>query len=119
VVGSRVYMSDTIVVGTITSVAPRTSVVQLFSTGGLKQQATLARTGATYELVGSGGANFQLEVPKETDVALGDTFLYPNSSISVLAIVYDIDNGSQSSFKKVYLRIPGNIFSSQWLFVDK
>jgi len=119
IVGSRVYMSDTIVVGTVASVTSDTSVVQLFSTGGNKQQATLARTGTMFEIQGSGGANFQVEVPKETDIAIGDTFLYPNTSVSVLAVVYNIDPGSQSSFKKVYMRIPGNIFASQWVFVEK
>ncbi len=119
IVGNPVYMSDTIIVGTIASVTAHTAVAQLFSTGNSKQQATLERTGATFELSGAGGANFQVEVPKETDLTVGDTLLYPSSSLSVLATVYHIDTGSQSSFKKVYLRIPGNIFASQWLFIEK
>jgi cell shape-determining protein MreC len=117
--GNKVYLSDTIIIGNITSVTSRTSVAQLFSSGSQKEQTTLSRTGTTFEIVGAGAGNFQLEVPKETDVIVGDTFLYPSVTASVLASVYSIENGSQSSFKKIYLRIPGNIFSTQWLFIEK
>ncbi|MBI4155729.1 MAG: rod shape-determining protein MreC [Candidatus Zambryskibacteria bacterium] len=118
-VGNRVYLSDTIIIGLITSVASRTSVVTLFSTSGQKQEATDSRTGTSFTLSGAGGANFQVVVPKDTDVLVGDIFTYPSRKASVLGSVYFIDANSQSSFKKIYLRIPGNIFSTQWVFVEK
>ncbi len=119
VLSDKVFISDTVIVGVITSVTSHTSLVTLFSGGGNKQQAILARTGASYELVGEGGANLELEVPKDTDILWGDSFMYPGLSTSVIASVYYIDTNSQSSFKTIYLRIPGNVFQTRFVFVQK
>ena len=117
--GNKVYISDNIIVGTITSVAPHTSLVELFSDGDKKQVVVLERTGASYDLVGSGGANMTIQVPKEADILWGDIFTYPGLTPSVIGSVYYIDTNSQSSFKTVFLRIPGNIFQVKWVFVER
>lgn len=116
--GSRVYLSSNVIIGLVTSVTPGTSLVKMFSTGDNKQESINSRTGASYVLTGKGGANFQVEVPKEADILWGDAFLYPSLGVSVLGTVYYIDSNSQSSFKTLYLRIPGNVFQTQSVFVD-
>ncbi|KKR45193.1 MAG: hypothetical protein A2W58_01930 [Candidatus Zambryskibacteria bacterium RIFCSPHIGHO2_02_38_10.5] len=117
--GDKVYLSDTILIGIITSITPESSLVKLFSTSDYKQEAILFRTGTSFELVGRGGANLELLVPKDTDIIWGDIFMYPGLSTSVIASVYYIDTNSQSSFKTIYLRIPGNVFSTRFVFVEK
>lgn len=117
-VGNNVYLGESIIVGKIKEVTEETSVVELFSNGDLKQEAILLRTGVSFTLVGRGGANFQIEVPKDTDIALGDVFGYPGFSSNVLGNVYHIDDSSKGSFKTVYLKVPGNIFQTQWVFVE-
>ena len=118
-VGSKVYLSDNIIIGAISSVTSNNSVLKLFSTSGEKTTTVLERTGAFFELTGRGGANLELEAPKETDILWGDLFMYPNITPSIVASVYYIDTNSQSSFKKIYLRIPGNVFSAKWVFIEK
>lgn len=118
-VDDRVYMSDTIIVGKIAEVTPKTSIVRMFSNGGQESEVTSARTGSNFLIKGSGGSNFTLEVPKETDIVWGDVFLYPGSNTSVVATVYFVDSSSQSSFKTVHLRFPVNIFQSKRVFVLK
>ncbi|MEQ1500151.1 MAG: rod shape-determining protein MreC [Parcubacteria group bacterium] len=117
--GSRVYLADGVIIGFVTNVTPNTSLVQLFSTGDNKQEVILSRTGTSFTLTGKGGANFSLDVPKDTDILWGDVFLYPSSSGSVVGSVYYIDQNSQSSFKTIHVRIPGNVFSAQWVFIEK
>lgn len=117
--GSRVYIGENIVIGLITNITPRTSLVNLFSTSGEKQEVTLSRTGESFLLEGRGGGNFKIEVPSDTDIVWGDTFVYPGISQSVIANVYYIDTSSQSSFKTVYLKTPTNVFSSKYVFVQK
>lgn len=116
--GNKVYISDNIIIGSVKNVTPHTSLVGLFSTGGNEQEATLSRTGASFVLKGLGGADLELEVPKDTDIVWGDVFLYPKFSPSMIGSVYYIDTNSQSSFKKIYIRIPGNIFSIKYVFVE-
>ncbi len=115
---NRVYLSDNVIIGVVTTVTPNTSLVQLFSTGGNKQEAILSRTGTSFVLTGKGGANFQLEVPKDADIAWGDMFLYPGINSSILGSVYYIDINSQSSFKTIYIKTPGNVFRTKSVFVD-
>ena len=117
--GNRVYLSDNIIVGLVKNITPHTSLVELFSKGGWKQEATLSRTGVNFILDGLGGANLELEVPKDTDILWGDVFLYPKFSPAIIGSVYYIDTNSQNSFKKIYIRVPGNVFSAKYLFVEK
>ena len=116
--GSKVYLSDSMIVGTISNVTPHTSLVELFSNGSLKKETLLARTGAGFVLEGQGGGNFKLDVPKDTDILWGDNFMYPGLSTALVGTVYYIDTNSQSSFKTVYLRLPVNVFSSKYLYVE-
>ncbi len=118
-VGDKVYYSDSVIIGKVSSLTPNTSLVELFSSGNQKTESTLERTGASFVLSGAGGGNITLEVPKDTDVLWGDVFVYPGIAPSVLGSVYYIDNNSQSAFKTVYIRVPGNLFSAQWVFVEK
>ncbi len=116
--GSKVYIGGNIIVGLVTNITPHTSLVNLFSSGGQKQDATISRTGATFTLTGNGGQNFKVEVPKDTDILWGDEFLYPGINHSIIASVYYIDTESQGSFKTIYLRVPINVFASDYVFVD-
>ncbi len=117
--GSKVYLSDNVIIGSITDVSGGTSLVELFSSGGKTQEAVLQRTGASFTLSGNGGANLILEVPKDADILWGDVFMYPSLTSSVIGSVFYIDANSQSSFKEIHIRIPGNIFETKWLFVEK
>ncbi len=117
--GQKVYLSQSIIVGVVTDVTPNTSLVELFSTGNRKQEATLSRTHASFTLTGRGGGNFILEVPKDTDIVWGDEFIYPGLNQSILGSVYYIDSSSQNSFKTIYIRSFTNIFNVDSVFVEK
>ena len=117
--GSKVYMGENIIVGFVTNVTPHTSLVELFSNGNRKQESMDSRTGASFTLVGQGGANLKLEVPKDTDILWGDLFMYPSLSSAIIGFVHYVDSNSQSSFKTIYLRIPGNVFSAKYFFIEK
>jgi cell shape-determining protein MreC len=116
--GSKVYAGGNILIGLISNITTHTSLVSLFSSGGQKQDAIVSRTGETFTLEGDGGQNFKVEVPKDTDILWGEEFIYPGIEHSILATVYFIDTESEASFKTVYLRIPTNVFASQYVFVE-
>jgi len=119
VLGSKVYTSNNIIIGLIKNVTSKTSLVELFSSSNQEQELMLARTGAFFAINGRGGGNLQLEVPKDTDVMWGDTFVYPGLKTSVVGSVYYIDSSSQSSFKTVYIRLLANIFEVKSVFIEK
>jgi cell shape-determining protein MreC len=117
--GSKVYLSNNIIIGKVTNLTPNTSLVRLFSSSGEKQEAIQSRTGTNFTLLGYGGGNLELEVPKDTDILWGDKFMYPNENSALLGSVYYIDNSSQSSFKTVYIRNETNVFSTKFVFIEK
>jgi cell shape-determining protein MreC len=119
VVGSKVYLSEKIVVGIVKSAEANTSLVELFSTKSKNTDLVNERTGNTYTLVGQGGGNYKLEVPKDADVEWGDNFIYPNINTGVVGTAYYIDTNSQSAYKTVYIRVPVNVFSYRTLLIDK
>ncbi len=116
--GSKVYIGGNIIVGLVTNITPHTSLVSLFSSGGQKQDTVISRTGATFTLTGNGGQNFEVEVPKEADILWGDEFLYPGINHSIVGSVYYIDTESKGSFKTIYIRVPLNVFASEYVFVE-
>lgn len=118
-IGEKVFLSDTLLVGIITDVTPHTSLVNLFSGSGEKTIVESTRTGASIELQGHGGANFIMNVPKDSDILWGDNFVYPALQSKILATVYFVDAAPQNSFKTIYLKIPKNIFATKWLFIEK
>jgi len=117
--GDRVYLSDTVVIGTVTSVTSETSLVTLFSSADQKITGENTRTGVSFEIIGKGASNLTLTVAKETDILWGDTFIHPAISSEVIGSIYYIDTESQTSFKTAYLRIPANMSSAKWVFIDK
>ena len=114
-----VYISDTLIIGVISDVNSNSSIVTLFSNGGQENEVISSRTGSSFVIIGDGGSNFELEVPKETDILWGDVFTYPSARNSVLATVYFVDSNSQSSFKTVHLKFPSNIFQTKRVFILK
>ncbi len=117
-VDDLVYISDKIVVGVITEVRDSSSVVGLFSDTGRNVNVSIERTGSSYSLVGQGGQNYKLEVPKDTDIIWGDLFTYPDGERSIVGTVYFIDTNSQSAFKTAYIRPPVNIFSYKTVIIQ-
>jgi hypothetical protein len=69
-------------------------------------------------LEGRGGGTLALTVPVETDLAWGDVIVYPQFSSRIIGMVYYIDTESQTSLKTAYVRVPSNVFSTKWIWVD-
>lgn len=105
-VGDRVFAHEALIIGTVTSVASDFSYVTLFSSGGENQEFVLSRTGNAVAVSGRGGGNFEIVLPKDFDITIGDTLLEPSYDLGIVAEVYAVDESSQNSFKKIYARTP-------------
>lgn len=117
-VDDLVYANNALVIGRISSVTSHASFVTLFSSGGEEQEFSVSRTGVSVAVTGKGGGNFEMYLPKDFDVVIGDMLVELSSDTSVVAVVYAVDESSQNSFKKVYARVPEPIFQSKWVLID-
>jgi cell shape-determining protein MreC len=116
--GTNVYIGDNILIGKISEVENSYSKVILFSSGLNSNQADILRTGESVTLHGRSGGNFNVTLPKDSDVVIGDLLVDTSAHQNIIAKVYYIDSSSLDSFKKVYARIPVNILQSEWVSVS-
>ncbi len=116
-IGNLVYANEALVIGRITKVTSRVSFVTLFSSGGEPQEFLVSRTGVSLSVTGKGGGNFEIYVPKDFDIKVGDSLTEPSYDVGIVAEVYAVDETSQNSFKRVYARVPKAIFQSKWVLI--
>ncbi|MHB1316241.1 MAG: rod shape-determining protein MreC [Minisyncoccota bacterium] len=118
-VGDFGYINDGLVIGRVTTVNKDNCVVTLFSSGDQSQEFLVSRTGISVLVVGKGGGNFAMFVPKDFDIVIGDTLLEPSHDTSIVAEVYTVNDVAQNSFKMVYARIPQSIFQSKIISIGR
>lgn len=116
-VGSKVFLPEGQELGVVTQVFPSFSRVKLLSTAGEKTPAVLERHEVSVELVGQGGGNFKVVVPRETEVEVGDRILSANLDSSLVAIVAEVNLEPTDSFKEVLAKSPANIFTIRYITV--
>lgn len=118
-VGKYVYMDTYGVLGVVDSVTESTSVVKLFSSPGVQTSSRLERTGYDVVLIGRGGGNMIVEIPKEIETALGDRITFPVLPNTVIGIIRDITLDDRSVYKKLYITLPVNILTRDFVYVQK
>ncbi len=118
-IGSTTILPFGPAIGTITKISKETSEVTLYSSNGVKTEAVLERGGVPVTLVGQGGGNFEIEVPRDILVVKGDRVLNYGISPRLLGVVEDISEESTDSFKRVSVRTPQSFYSLRFVYVLK
>ena len=116
---SEVLLPDGSAFGVVSQVFAKQSRVKLYSTAGEETNAVLERGNVPVVLVGSGGGNFKIILPRDVVVMVGDRVLTPYTSARLLAVVEEIVIGSTDSFQEVLARSPANIFTLRFVFVTR
>jgi cell shape-determining protein MreC len=114
---SLVSLPEGPVVGVISEVFSKKAKVTLLSTNGEETNAILERNNVPVTLVGVGGGNFKVVLPRDVAVEKGDRILSRDIASRLLAVVEDINIRPTDSFKEVLARSPLNIFSLRFVFV--
>jgi cell shape-determining protein MreC len=116
-VGNEVRMLEGAFLGTVTEVSRRTAKVKLFSSDGERVNAVLERNEVPVILMGQGGGNFRLTLPRDVEVEAGDRILSADVYSELLAVVGTVNMTPTDSFKNVVARGAANIFSIRYLLV--
>ena len=116
-IGSEVSLPEGPILGIISEVFPKSAKVKLFSASGEETNAVLERNNVPVTLVGSGGGNFKLTLPRDIAIEKGDRILSPDITSRPLATVGEISVRPTDSFKEVLAKSPTNIFSLRFVFV--
>lgn len=116
-VGSEVSLPEGPVLGTVSEVFSKTAKVKLFSSSGEKTTAVLERDNVPVVLIGVGGGNFKITLPRDMAVENGDRILSADTASRLLAVVGDVSSSPTDSFKEVLAKSPTNIFTLRFVFV--
>ena len=117
ILGSQVHLPEGPVLGVVSEVFPRRARVRLFSAAGEETNAVLERNNIPVVLVGTGGGNFKMILPRDIAVEKGDRILTANITSRLLAVVEEVSIQSTDSFKEVLAKSPTNIFTLRFVFV--
>src|SRR3989344_2618575 len=117
-VGNLVFALGNVPIGRVGEVNPFSSKVILFTNPGEKTEVVIASDGAFISVVGRGGGNFEMIVPRDFIISKGDTVVLPGITPYVLGVVETILSDPRDSFTKALLASPVNIQELKFVEVE-
>ena len=116
-IGSEVSLPEGPILGVVSEVFSKSAKVKLFSASGEETNAVLERNNVPVILIGIGGGNFRLALPRDIAIEKGDRILSSDIASRPLATVEEISVRPTDSFKEVLAKSPTNIFALRFVFV--
>lgn len=104
--GEKVLYGDNIMIGEVVEVFEKTSKVRLFSSSGESINVTIGKHAVPALAVGMGGGNFEIKIPRDTPVSLGDSILAPSLMPHFLGVVEYIESKESDPFERILLKSP-------------
>jgi cell shape-determining protein MreC len=116
--GDTVFALGNIPIGRIAEVHFFSSKVILFSNSGEKIQVVISSKDIFMELVGRGGGNFEMIIPRDFTLTKGDQVVLPGITPYVVGIVETIISDPRDPFIKALLTSPVNIQELKFVEVE-
>jgi cell shape-determining protein MreC len=116
-INDKVLADGNTFIGYISEVYDNNSKVVLYSSPGEKVNVLIGNNNVEKEAVGLGGGNFKVEMPRESDIKVGDNITIPSISTNVFGVVEKIEFKESDSFQSVLFKNPTNISELKWVEV--
>jgi cell shape-determining protein MreC len=118
-VGNIVFALGDVPVGRIDTVYENSSKVILFSNPGETTEGVISGKNIFMQLVGRGGGNFEMIMPKDFTMQKGDQVVMPGINPYVLAIAQTVISDPRDPFNKMLLTSPVNIQEQKFVKVEQ
>lgn len=118
-VGQRVFAFGNVPIGKISEVYGGSSKVVLYSYPGEKTEVVISGKDAFMQVVGRGGGNFEMILPRDFILDIGAEVVLPGITPYVLGSVSTIISDPRDSFQKALLASPVNIQELKFVEVEK
>lgn len=113
-----VFAYGNIPIGYVKEVYPKSSLVYLFSKTGEKVNALVQSRNIYLDVIGRGGGNFEIILPRDLVLEKGENLLLPNLKSYTIAKVDSIISDPRDSFQKALLISPINIQELRFVEVE-
>jgi cell shape-determining protein MreC len=118
IAGQKVLLPEGPEIGKVIETFSHQSRVQLFSSSGEHTTAILERNMVPVTLVGQGGGTFEIELPRDVPVEVGDKVISSGIRSALIGVVGGIDAAPTDSFKKVLVGSVENIYSLRFVLIS-
>lgn len=115
--GAEVFLPEGPLLGVVSEVFLKRSRVELYSAPDLETGAVLERGNVPVTIIGRGGGNFKIVLPRDVEVERGDRIVSAGIASRLLAVVEDVTMRPTDSFKEVLAVGPANIFTFRFVLV--
>jgi len=119
IVGDLVLAHGDVPLGRISEVYPKSAKVTLFSSSKEVTNVLISGKNIYMDLMGRGGGNFEMILPRDLVLEKGTEVLLPNIDNYVLAKVEGVITDPRESYQKAILRSPVNIQELKFVQVVK
>ncbi len=115
--GQIAYAFGSIALGTVSSVGEDYATVTLFSAPGRETSGTVAGSNVAITMIGRGGGEYEVRMPRDVDFAVGGLIAYQSTDTAVLAEIERIATDPRDPFQKLYAKTPINLQALKWVIV--
>ncbi|MGI9117939.1 MAG: rod shape-determining protein MreC [Minisyncoccia bacterium] len=117
--GSKVYANGNTLIGTVADVSTHTAHIILFSTPGQQTDGVVVGTDITVTLTGRGGGAFEIDVPREVVLPVGNVVTNVATFSNPIAIIGTQISSDRDAIKKILAKTPINIQELKWVEIVK
>jgi cell shape-determining protein MreC len=117
-VGDAVLADNAVVVGYLSAVGKNTATVSLYSSPEQKRDVFIGVDALQATAVGKGAGNFEVRMPRNAGIAVGDIVSLASSTDKILGSVEVINTSPTDSFEKILFRAPVDVTRLTFLLVD-
>jgi cell shape-determining protein MreC len=116
--GDEAWFDTTLMLGTVESVSSNAARVRLFSSPGVETPVIVGTsTEALFTAIGSGGGAFEVSIPKDIPVTVGDALMLPTEGHGTLGFVREVTSHDTDSFQTVRVILPINLFETREVLI--
>jgi cell shape-determining protein MreC len=112
-VGAKTFFNN-VLIGEVEEIYTNSSIVRLYSSGDHVSPVSIA--GNQVEARGSGSGNFEILIPQQVEITIGEPVFLGDKVIGVVA---EIDPTTSDVFQTIYFSYPFKLQELDWIEVQK
>jgi cell shape-determining protein MreC len=118
-IGDPVMASESLLLGEVKEVYGRTSLVYLYSSPNHETQVLIGPKAIHALAIGKGGGNFEIKLPRNTEVKVGDTVSYATSSHKIFGTIQVVNISPTDTFERALFKNAADVAELSTVIVEK
>ena len=118
-VGDIAMVEENSAIGEVSSITKNSASVSLYSTPERETQVAVGIERTSAPARGRGGGNFEVRLPKNVIVEIGDAIILPGISHHLLGFVSEIETGPNDPFQTILFSLPVNLNNLRFVMILK